>query len=109
MKQFYGAVKKLLPGNAARVIRKEFIVDAFVDANLAGYSLTQLSRTRFIAYLNRAPVFWFSKKPFLLETSSFGSEFVTMIQYCEYLYGLRYKLRMMRILINNPCFSFGDN
>ena len=44
-----------------------------------------------------------------METSSFGSEFVAMRQCCEYLKGLRYKLRMMGIPVNNPCFIFGDN
>ena len=28
---------------------------------------------------------------------------------CDYLRGLRYKLRMMRIPVNNPVFTYGDN
>ena len=32
-----------------------------------------------------------------------------MKQCCEYLRGLRYKLRMMGIPVNNPVFTFGDN
>ena len=32
-----------------------------------------------------------------------------MKECCEYLRGLRYKLRMMGIPVNNPCFIFGDN
>ena len=32
-----------------------------------------------------------------------------MKQYCEYLHGLQYKLRMMGILVNNPVFTYGDN
>ena len=32
-----------------------------------------------------------------------------MKQACEYLRGLRYKLRMMGIPVNNPCFIYGDN
>ena len=32
-----------------------------------------------------------------------------MKQCCEYLKGLRYKLRMMGIPVNNPCFILGDN
>ena len=59
--------------------------------------------------LNNAPLYWFSKKQSSMGTSSFGSEFVAMRQCCEYLKGLRYKLRMMGIPVNNPCFIFGDN
>ena len=32
-----------------------------------------------------------------------------MKQCCEYLCGLRYKLRMMGILVNGPCYIRGDN
>ena len=32
-----------------------------------------------------------------------------MKQCCEYLRGLRYKLRMMGILVNGCCFIYGDN
>ena len=41
--------------------------------------------------------------------SSFGSEFIAMKTCCEYLRGIRIKLRQMGIPINNPCFVFVDN
>ena len=44
-----------------------------------------------------------------IESSSFGSEFIAMKQCCEYLRGLRYKLRMMGIPVNGPSRIFGDN
>ena len=59
--------------------------------------------------LKGAPIYWLSKKQTSIETSSFGSEFVAMRQCCEYLKGLRYKLRMMGITVINPCFVYGDN
>jgi hypothetical protein len=40
--------------------------------------------------------------------SSFGSEFVAMKICCEYIRGLRYKLRMMGINVNEATFVFGD-
>ena len=36
-------------------------------------------------------------------------EFVVMKQCCEYLSGLRYKLCMMGIPIDGPCYIQGDN
>ena len=44
-----------------------------------------------------------------VESSSFGSEFVAMKQCCEYIRGLRYKLRMMGIPIEGPMCIYGDN
>ena len=38
-----------------------------------------------------------------------GSEFVVMKQCCEYVRGLRYKLRMMGIPVTNPAFIFREN
>ena len=77
-----------------------FTIRAKVDADHAGDSVTHRSRTGFIAYTNSAPIYWMSKKQASVESSSFGSEFIAMKQYCEYLRGLRYKLRMMGIPIS---------
>ena len=60
-------------------------------------------------WINSALVYWWSKKQNSVESSSFGSEFIAMKQVCEYLRGLRYKLRMMGIPISGPCYIHGDN
>ena len=44
-----------------------------------------------------------------IETSSFGSEFMAMKACCEYLRGLRFKLRSFGIPVDTPCYIFGDN
>ena len=44
-----------------------------------------------------------------MESSTFGSEFVAMRIAIEMIEGLRYKLRMMGILIDGPCNVFCDN
>ena len=80
-----------------------------VDSDHAGDSVTQRSRTGFIIKLNSAPIYWMSKKQSGVETSSFGSEFIAMKQCCEYIRGLRYKLRMLGIPVDDPTFIFGDN
>ena len=38
-----------------------------------------------------------------------GRNFLAMKQCCEYLRGLRYKLRMMGIPCDGPSYIFGDN
>ena len=86
-----------------------FTIVAKVDADHASDSVSRRSRSGFFVWLNSALVHWHSKKQTSVETSSFGSEFVAMKQCCEYLRGLRYKLRMMGIPVNGPCYIHGDN
>ena len=81
----------------------------YVDADHAGDQVTCLSRTGFVVFLNNAPKYWSSKKLNYCKTSTFGSEFVAMKQATEYIRGLRYKLRMMGIKVDEPAFVFGDN
>ena len=82
---------------------------AYVDADHAGDKLTRRSRTGYIIFLNMAPIYWHSKKQTSVETSSFGSEFVAMKHCTEYIRGLRYKLRMMGIPVQDPTYVYGDN
>mgnify|MGYP007020069212 CR=1 FL=1 len=86
-----------------------FVMSAKVDADHAADTTTRRSRTGFLVFLNCAPIHWMSKKQTGVESSSFGSEFVAMKQCCEYLRGLRYKLRMMGIPVNGPVCIQGDN
>jgi hypothetical protein len=46
---------------------------------------------------------------YFFKRSTFGSEFIAMKQSTEYVRGLRYKLRMMGIKVDEPAFMFGDN
>ena len=105
----YGTEKEPIPGNTPKSLGSEFIIRAFIDASFAGCKLTRRSRTGFIIFLNRAPIFYFSKKQGSCETSTFRSEFVAMKQCFEYIRGLRYKLRMMGIPVNNLAYIYGDN
>ena len=105
----YGPCKEEIPPNAPTPRGIGFTMRAFVDSDHAGDSVTRRSRTGFIVFLNSAPIYWFSKKQTSIETSSFGSEFIAMKQCCEYIRGLRYKLRMMGIPVELPTYIFGDN
>ena len=86
-----------------------FMIRAMVDADHASDSNTRRSRTGFLVYLNSSLVYWHSKKQGSVESSTFGSEFVAMKQCCEYIRGLRYKLRMIGIPCELPAFIQGDN
>lgn len=105
----YGNVKELLPPNAPEAHGKGFEMVGYVDADLAGEKLTRRSRTGFIIYLNQAPIYWYSKRQNGVECSTFGSEFMAMKTCCEYIRGLRYKLRMMGIPVEGSTYIYGDN
>ena len=107
----FGAVqgKDVIPSNTPEPRGLGFIMHAKVNADHAPDRMTRRSRAGFLVYLNCAPIYWWSKKQNSLESSSFGSEFIAMKQYCEYVCGLRYKLRMMGISCVDPMFIYGDN
>ena len=86
-----------------------FTMRAKVDADHASDTITRRSRMGFLVYLNCGQIYWWSKKQNSMESSSFGSEFIAMKQCCEYVRGLRYKLRMMGISCDDPTFIYGDN
>lgn len=98
-----------LPPNMPLPLGRSMTMRVYVDSDHAGDQVTRRSRTGFIVFLNGAPIYWSSKKQGSCETSTFGSEFVAMKQATEYVRGLRYKLRMMGITVDEPAFVFGDN
>ena len=97
------------PGEAPEPRGKGFRITVFVDCDLGGDLVTRRSRTGYAVFLNSAPLYWLSKKQTSCEVSTFGSEFTAMKQACEYVRGLRYRLRMMGIPVDEPAFVFGDN
>ena len=107
----FGAVqgKEEVPSNMPELRGLGFVMRAKVDADHASDTMTRHSRTGFLVYLNCAPIYWWSNKQNSVESSSFGSEFIAMKQCCEYVCGLRYKLRMMCISCEDPTFIYGDN
>ena len=108
-KKFYKVSEEAVPPNAPKPLGLELVIRAYVDADHAGDKITRRSRTGFIIFINSAPVHWISKKQAGVETSTFGSEFLAMKHCCEYLRGLRYKIRMMGIPLEHCCFVYGDN
>ena len=101
--------KEELPPMMPEPRGRGFVIRAKVDADHASDTVTRRSRTGFLVFLNCAPVYWWSKKQNSVESSSFGSEFIAMKQCCEYIRGLRYKLRMMGIPCDGPAYIYGDN
>ncbi len=79
-------------------------IRVYVDSDHAGDLITRRSRTGFVVFLNNLPIYWSSKIQGSCETSTFGSKFVAMKQATEYVRGLRFKLRMFGITVDEPAF-----
>ena len=56
-----------------------------------------------------AHIYLFSKNNTSVETRTFGSEFVSLNQCCEYIRGLQYKPRIMIIPVEDPNFICCEN
>ena len=76
------------------------IVTCFVDANNGGNLKDPKSQTGVLIFINKAPIYWYSKSQTTVEASKFGAEFFAMKTAVEMIKGLRYKLRMFGILVN---------
>ena len=107
--KFYKVDKEAVANNVPISLGMEMVIRGYVDADHAGDKVTRRSRTGFIIFVNSAPIYWLSKKQAGVETSTFGSEFLAMKHCCEYLKGLRYKIRMMGIPLKHCCYIYGDN
>ena len=101
--------KEDLPPNTPEPRGLGFTIVAKVDDDHASDTVTRRSMTGILVYLNCSLIHWWSKKQASIESSSFCVEFIAMKQCCEYLRGLRYKLRMMGILCDGPSHIYGDN
>ena len=106
---FYEGVKEAIPDNAPKPRGRGVSIHCFVDANLAGNTVTRRSQTGILIFVNRAPIIWHSKRQNTVESSTFGSEIVALKNAVELIEGLRYKLRMFGVPILGPANVFCDN
>ena len=107
--EFYRDDKEATPMNMPKPQGKEVDICMFVDSDYTGDKVSCKSKSVFLIYMNTVLVQWFSKKQPTVKTSVFGAEFVAMKQGIDALRGLRYKLRMMGLLISSHSYIYGDN
>jgi len=87
-KDFYGDMKEAVPPNMPKPQGNKVKMTTFVDSDHAGNLATHHSQTGILIFLNKSPVVWFSKRQNMVETSTFGSEFVAMHVAVEMIEGL---------------------
>ena len=86
--KLYGDVKEANPPGIPEPLGKEVVMRCFLYAYHAGKKLTRRSCSGFIVFLQMAPIYYCSKRQNTVETSTFGSEFMSMNIACKYIRGL---------------------
>ena len=109
MRDIYPNAEDSLPHNMPRPRGKPIDISVFVDADHTRNKVTRNSHTRMLIYCNLAPVIWFSKRQDTVESSTFGPEYIALKIATEFVEGLMYKLRMLRVPIDDPARVFCDN
>jgi hypothetical protein len=107
--EFYPEAVEAIPHDAPMERGNVVVTSCFVDAYHAGCKATRHSHTGVILFVNKVPVFWYSKWQNTVETFTFGSEFCAMKTAIDVIEGLPYKLRMMGIPMSGPTSVFCDN
>ena len=106
-KECYPGAKEAIPPDMPEP--RGHPVTCFIDADHAGCRLTRRSHSGILIFVNRAPILWFSKRQATVESSTFGSEVVAMRQAIKMIEGLRSKLRMMGVPVEEATKVYCDN
>ena len=106
---YYPNVKEAIPPNAPKPLGKAMQMTCYVDLDHAGDIVTRWSKAGILLLLNRSPIMWQLKKQASIEISSFGSEFMALKATMEMIRGLRYKVRMMGIPLEEATHVLVDN
>jgi hypothetical protein len=107
--EFYLDAEEAIPRDAPEPRGVSVVTSCFVDSDHAGCRLTPRSHTGVLIFVNNAPILWHSKRQNTVESSTFGSEFVALRMAADMIEGLRYKLRMMGIPLDESTSVFCDN
>ena len=75
---FYRDSFEPIPEQIPEPLGESVEIHCFVDAPHASDKRSRKSHTGILIFLNRAPIFWYSKKQNNVESSTFGSEFVAL-------------------------------
>ena len=85
-------------------------ITCFVNSDHGSDQVTRRSRTGILIYINKAPIVWYSKRQNTVETSTYGSELVTMQLAVAMIKALKYKLWMFGIeIMEGETKLYGDN
>ena len=104
-----GDVPEILPDDIPDPLGKAVTTTTTMDANLNHCLATGKSLTGCLHFVNKTPVYWYSKKQATVETATYGSECVAAKTATEQIMDIRQTLRYLGAPIATKSFLFGDN
>ena len=72
----YGECKEEVSPNAPMPRVIGFTMRVFIGSDHADNTVIRIPRTRYMVFMNSAPIFWFYNKQTIIKTSSFGKELI---------------------------------
>ena len=109
MRSVYGDVTEGIPENDPTPLGNFVNTTTYVDANLYHDMITGRSVTGILHLLNQTTVDWYSRKQAIVETATYGSEFVAARTATDQILDLRLTLRYLSVPIRDVSYMFGDN
>ena len=88
---------------------KELEISIFVDSDHGHDKITGKYITGIIALVGRTAIHWESKRQYLVQTSTFGAQFISMKKAVEEAVTTRYYLRSMGVKVSKPSIIYADN
>lgn len=107
--EFYPDAEEDIPYDMLEPMGKEARITVYVDADHARDKVTRRSVTGIILLLNNTPLVWISKRQKTVEASTYGSELIASRVAIELIMEMRYKLRMLGIVLEKQTMLLGDN
>ena len=88
---------------------KELDITIFVDSNHGHGCMTGKSITGIIIFIGRTPIHYYSKRQSLVQTSTFGAEFIAIKSAVEEAITIRYYLISMGVKVEKATVIYSDN
>jgi len=107
--QIYPRASNELPLNMPEPRGLLVDITCFVDADHTGNLMTCCSQSGVLIFVNKAPIVWYSKHQNMVESSTFGSEFIALCIATNLIVALRYKLRMFGVPLLGPANVLCNN
>ena len=108
-KTFYNNSIELLSTDSPAPLGPPVQVTTYVDANLCHDMLSGKSVTGILHFLNKTPFHYFTKKQPIVETATYGSEYMAARLAVEQIMEIRTMLRYLGVNIKEASIMFGDN
>ena len=105
----YGSVKEICPTDAPKPLGKEVLLTSYVDANLCHDFTSGRSVTGVLHLVNQTVIDFYSKKQPLVQTATYGSEYMAARTATEQIIELRTTLQYLGVPIKGASYLFGDN